>query len=45
MDIQGEPEQISRVIQAIEAGRYVRIEDMERRTIPLEETEFGFRTM
>ena len=44
MEIQGEPEQISRVIQAIEVGRYVRIEDMESRTIPLDETERGFRT-
>ena len=43
MEIQGTPEQIDRVLQAIEAGRYVRIERMECREIPLEE-ERRFRT-
>ena len=44
MEIQGEPEKIERVILAIEAGRYVKIENMDSRTIPLEEEEYGFRT-
>ena len=43
MEIQGEPEQIDRVIRAIEAGRYVKIENMESREVPLED-ERGFRT-
>ena len=44
MEIQGEEENIDKVILAIEAGRYVHIENMESRTIPLEEHEYGFRT-
>ena len=44
MEIQGEPETIDKVILAIEAGRYVRIENMDSRTIPLAEGEYGFRT-
>ena len=44
MEIQGEEEQIDRVIQAIERGRYVRIENMDCRQIPTEETERGFRS-
>lgn len=44
MEIQGEPETIDKVILAIEAGRYVRIENMDSRTIPLAEREYGFRT-
>ena len=42
MEIQGEPEAIDKVILAIEAGRYVRIENMESRRIPLEPEERGF---
>ena len=44
MEIQGEEEKIDRVILAIEAGRYVRIENMDSRMIPLVEGEHGFRT-
>ncbi len=44
MEIQGEEEQIDRVILAIEAGRYVRIENMDSRRIPLQEGEYGFST-
>ena len=43
MEIQGTPEQIDRVHQAIEAGRYVRIERMECREIPTKD-ERRFRT-
>ncbi|MBR1408705.1 MAG: acylphosphatase [Clostridia bacterium] len=42
MEIQGEPEAIDQVILAIERGRYVRIENMETRLIPLAEGERGF---
>lgn len=44
MEIQGEEENIDQVIMAIERGTYVRIENMDARTIPLEEHENGFRT-
>ena len=44
MEIQGEPENIDRVIMSIEAGRYVRIENMNIRMIPVEPDERGFRT-
>ena len=44
MEIQGEEENIDRVILAIEAGRYVRIENMDSRTIPLVADEYGFQT-
>ena len=44
MEIQGSDENIDRVILAIEAGRYIRIENMDNRTIPLVEGERGFRT-
>ena len=43
MEIQGTPDRIEQVIRAIRAGRFVRIEDMESREMPLEE-ERGFRT-
>ena len=43
MEIQGTEEDIDRVILAIEAGRYVRIENMDSRMIPVVE-ERGFRT-
>ena len=44
MEIQGEEENIDRVIMSIEAGRYVRIENMDGRMIPAEPDERGFRT-
>ena len=43
MEIQGAEENIDRVILAIEAGRYVKIENMDSRTIPVEPDERGFR--
>ena len=42
MEIQGTEEQIDKVIVAIERGTYVRIEQMDVRTIPLKEGEHGF---
>ena len=44
MEIQGTEENIDKVILAIERGSYVRIENMDSRTIPLAEGESGFRT-
>ena len=43
MEIQGKEEQIDRVIQSINAGRYVLIERMDVQTIPVEK-ENSFRT-
>ena len=45
MEIQGTEEIIDKVILAIEAGRYVRIENMDCRTISPVEDESGFITM
>ena len=45
MEIQGGEEQIDSVILAIERGTYVRIEDMDSRTIPVVDGEYGFRTV
>lgn len=44
MEIQGEEEDIDRVILSIERGTYVHIENMDSRTIPVEPGECGFRT-
>ena len=42
MEIQGTEEQIDRVILAIGKGRYIRIEDMDCRTIPVKTGEKSF---
>ena len=44
MEIQGEESQIDQVILAIERSTYVRIENMEVKTIPVVEHDYGFRT-
>lgn len=44
MEIQGTEEQIDQVILAIERGTYIRIENMDVRTVPILEEERGFRT-
>ena len=44
MEIQGTEEQIDGVIRAIERGRYVRIENMDCKMIPVDPDERGFRT-
>ena len=44
VEIQGTEENIDRVILAIESGRYVKIENMDSRTIPVESEERGFKT-
>ena len=44
MEIQGTEENIDRVILAIEAGRFIRIENMDSRTVPVKPEERGFST-
>ena len=44
MEIQGTEEAIDQVILAIEAGRYIRIENMYVQTLPIDAEERGFRT-
>ena len=44
MEIQGTEEAIDKVIMSIESGRYVQIENMDSRTIPVDPEEYGFRT-
>ena len=44
MEIQGEEDQIDQVILSIDRGRYVRIENMEVRDIPIIEQENDFRS-
>ena len=44
MEIQGEEGNIDRVILAIGAGRYVKIENMDNRMIPVDTEEQGFKT-
>lgn len=44
MEIQGSEEAIDQVILAVEAGRYIKIENMDSRTIATDPEERGFRT-
>ena len=44
MEIQGREEDIDKVILAIEKGNFVRIENMNVKTLPIVEQEYGFRT-
>lgn len=44
MEIQGSEDQIDNVILALERGHYVRIENMECRTLPLADGEYRFVT-
>ena len=44
MEIQGEEAQIDQVILAIEGGRYVHIENMDVKRIPVVEHDYSFRT-
>ena len=43
MEIQGTEDQIDQVILAIERGTYIRIENLDVKTIPALEDERGFR--
>ena len=44
MEIQGKEENIEQVILTIERGTYIRIENMDSRTIPIVPEERGFHT-
>ena len=44
MEIQGEEADIDKVIEAIERGTYIRIENIVAKTIPLVENERRFRS-
>ena len=44
MEIQGTEEQIDQVILMIERGTYVKIENMDVKTLPVDPDEHGFRT-
>ncbi len=44
MEIQGTGEAIDRVIQTLEAGRYIRIEDMDVKNLPVDPEERSFHT-
>ena len=44
MEIQGTEEQIGMVLQAIKAGRFIEIDSMDVKTIPVDPEERGFRT-
>lgn len=43
MEIQGMEEQMDRVIRTIENGRFIRIDNMEVRTLPADPEERSFR--
>ena len=42
MEIQGTEEQIDQVILTIEKGTYIRIENLDVKTIPVQEGEYDF---
>lgn len=44
LEIQGTEEAIDSVILAIERGTFVRIENMDVKSMPVDEDEWGFRT-
>ena len=44
MEVQGTEEQINMVLEAINRGMYIQIENLESRMIPVEPDERGFRT-
>ena len=44
MELQGDEAQIDRVVQSLDRARYIRIESLEARTIPVDPEERGFET-
>lgn len=44
MEVQGTEEKINMVLEAINRGMYIQIENMESQMIPVEPDERGFRT-
>lgn len=45
MEIQGTEEQIDKVLLALNRERYIRIENMDVKALPVKESEQGFRTV
>ncbi len=45
MEIQGTEEQIDKVFMMVSRGSYVEIRNMEAKTIPVLDKEYGFRTV
>ena len=44
MELQGDDAQIDRVVQSLDHDRYIRIDSMEARCIPVDPKERGFET-
>ena len=44
MELQGDEAQIDRVVQSLDHDRYIRIDSMEVRRIPVDQEERGFET-
>ena len=44
MELQGDEAQIDRVVQSLDRARYIRIDSLEARTIPVDPEERGFMT-
>ena len=44
MELQGDDAQIDRVVQSLDRARYIRIDSLEARTIPVDPEERGFET-
>ena len=44
MELQGDEAQIDRVVQSLDRARYIRIESLEARRIPVDPEERGFVT-
>jgi acylphosphatase len=42
MEAQGTKEQINKMLTLINAGSYIRIDDLDRKEIPLKKGEYGF---
>lgn len=42
MEVQGQPEQIEKMLAMINQGTYISMESIERKEIPLVESEIGF---
>ena len=45
MEVQGEPEAIERLIHGLNVGRFIRIDRMETKDLPLDPRESDFREM
>ncbi len=43
MEVQGSEEQITRLLQMIRQGRYIEIDAMQMKEIPIQEDERGFQ--